>query len=88
MFSAIIVLMILPFLNRSKVRSGIFRPLFALSFWFLSADFLLLGWVGQKPVETPYIEAGMLGTVFYFLFLLIFLPLVGVIESKLASAEI
>ena len=88
MFSAIIVLMILPFLNSSKVRSGIFRPLFALSFWFLSADFLLLGWVGQKPVETPYIEAGMLGTVFYFVFLLIFLPLIGSFESKLATAKI
>lgn len=88
MFSAIIVLMILPFLNTSEVRSGNFRPLYALSYWFLCADFVFLGWIGQKPVETPYIEAGMFGTVFYFLFLLILLPAIGYIESKLASAKI
>ena len=86
-FSAIIVLMIVPFLNTSEVRSGTFRPLYALSYWFLCGDFLFLGWIGQKPVETPYIEFGMLATVFYFLFLLILLPGIGRIESKLASAK-
>jgi hypothetical protein len=44
---------------------------------------LLLGWIGQKPVETPYIEIGMVGTFFYFFFLLILLPLIGFIEQYL-----
>ena len=88
MFSAIIVLMILPFFNTSEVRSGVFRPFYALAYWFLCSDFLFLGWIGQKPVETPYIEGGMLGTVFYFLFLVILLPVIGKVESKLASTKI
>ena len=88
MFAAIVVLMIIPFFNLSKVRSSSFRPLYALSYWFLSADFLLLGWLGQKPVETPYIEAGMLATVFYFVFLLILLPALGYLESDLSSREV
>lgn len=86
MFGAILVLMILPFLNTSEVRSGEFRPLFALSYWLFCADFLFLGWVGQKPVETPFIEAGMAATLFYFLFLICLLPAIGYLESKLASA--
>ena len=38
-------------------------------YWFLVSDFLLLGWIGQKPVESPYIEVGMGATLFYFVFL-------------------
>ncbi len=85
MISAILVLMIIPFMNTSKTRSGKFRPLFALSYWFLVSDFLLLGWIGQKPVESPFIEVGMVGTFFYFAYLLFLLPAVGVIEYKLLS---
>jgi Na+-transporting methylmalonyl-CoA/oxaloacetate decarboxylase gamma subunit len=44
-----------------------------------------LGWIGQKPVETPYIEIGMVGTVFYFLFLLILIPLIGAVEKRLLN---
>ncbi len=85
MISAILVLMIIPFMNTSKIRSGKFRPLFALSYWFLVSDFLLLGWIGQKPVESPFIEVGMVGTFFYFAYLLFLLPVIGVIEYKLLS---
>ena len=34
----------------------------------LVSDFLTIGWIGQKPVETPYIEVGQVATVFYFFF--------------------
>ncbi len=87
MFGAIVVLMILPFLNTSEIRSGEFRPLYTLVYWLFCADFLFLGWVGQKPVEAPFIEAGMTATAFYFLFLICLLPAIGYLESKLASAS-
>jgi ubiquinol-cytochrome c reductase cytochrome b subunit len=85
MVGAIMILLFLPFLNLSKVRSSKFRPIFKFMYWFLVADFLLLGWIGQKPVETPYIECGMIGTFFYFFFFLILLPFIGFIESKFIS---
>lgn len=85
MISAILVLMVLPFMNTSKVRSGQFRPIFGLAYWFLVADFLLLGWIGQKPVETPFIEVGMIATAFYFIFLVGIIPFLGYFESRLVS---
>jgi len=85
MVSAILILLLLPFLNTSKVRSSKFRPLFAVAYWFLVADFLLLGWIGQKPVETPYIEVGMFATAFYFLFFIKFLPVLGFLETFLVK---
>jgi quinol-cytochrome oxidoreductase complex cytochrome b subunit len=85
MVSAILVLLLLPFLNTSTVRSSKFRPLFSLLYWFLVSDFLLLGWLGQKPVEDPYISIGFWCTALYFTILLILLPLVGLIEEKLSK---
>jgi len=83
MISAILVLMLLPVLNTSSVRSSKFRPIFAVAFWFLVSDFFILGWIGQKPVESLYIEIGMGATIFYFAFILVLVPLIGFVESKL-----
>jgi len=82
MISAILVLLLLPVINTSEIRSSKFRPLFAFFYWFLVADFVILGWIGQKPVESPYIEIGMGATVFYFVFLLVLVPLIGIIEKN------
>jgi len=83
MVSAILVLLLLPIINTSEIRSSKFRPIFGVAYWFLVSDFLLLGWIGQKPVESPYIEVGMFATAFYFGFLLVLLPLIGLLESYL-----
>ena len=84
MIGAILVLGLLPILNFSEIRSSKFRPIFSIFFWLFTINFLILGWIGQKPVESPYIEIGMGATLFYFIFLLFLLPLIGVIEHKLA----
>jgi ubiquinol-cytochrome c reductase cytochrome b subunit len=83
MISAILILLLLPIINTSKIRSSKFRPIFGIAYWFFVADFLLLGWIGQKPVESPYIEVGMGATLFYFVFLLILIPVIGLLEDKL-----
>jgi ubiquinol-cytochrome c reductase cytochrome b subunit len=87
MVAAILILLLLPIINTSEIRSSKFRPIFGVGYWFLVSDFLLLGWIGQKPVETPYIEIGMGLTFFYFAFLLVLLPLIGLIEKQLIRAQ-
>jgi len=88
MISAIIALMFLPFINTSEVRSSKFRPIFGVFYWFLFFDFIILGWIGQNPVETPFIEIGIFATAFYFLSLLILIPLIGIVEKLLISYKI
>ena len=85
MVSAILILLILPIINTSEVRSSKFRPIFSVAYWFLVSDFILLGWVGQKPVESPFIEIGMGATVFYFFFLAVLLPFIGLLEKFLVN---
>jgi len=81
MIFAILVLLFLPIINFSKVRSSKFRPLYSFFYWFLVSDFVILGWIGQKPVESPFIEIGMAATVVYFSFFILIMPLLGVLES-------
>jgi len=78
----------LPILNTSEVRSTEFRPIFGFFYWFLFADFLLLGWIGQKPVEDPYILVGILATIFYFIFFFVLVPSIGLVEKKLVRLKI
>jgi len=88
MVSAILTLLLLPIINTSKVRSSKFRPIYNIAYWFLVSDFLILGWIGQKPVESPFIEIGMGATFFYFFFLLVMIPVIGIVEDHLIKMNL
>ena len=88
MVGAILILAVLPIINTSEIRSSKFRPIYGIAYWFLVSDFLLLGWIGQKPVETPYIEVGQVATVFYFLFFIVLVPVIGIIEKTLIRTKV
>jgi ubiquinol-cytochrome c reductase cytochrome b subunit len=81
MFGSIAVLLILPWLDTSRVRSGRYRPMFKIWFWLLVADFFLLMWCGGMPAEQPYVIISQLGTAYWFGFFLVILPLLGVMEK-------
>jgi ubiquinol-cytochrome c reductase cytochrome b subunit len=83
MGGALIILFLIPFTNTSEVRSTTFRPIFKIFYWLLVADFIILGWIGQKPVKDVFVFVGQIATGFYFLFFLILIPLIGIIEAKL-----
>jgi ubiquinol-cytochrome c reductase cytochrome b subunit len=50
------------------------RPISRKFFWFFVFIVLILGWIGQNIVESPYIEIGQIATVLYFLYLLVLVP--------------
>ena len=81
MFGAIAVLFILPWLDKSPVRSGRFRPIFKVFFWLLLADCVLLGWLGAKPAEGIYVILSRLATAWYFMHFLVVLPLLSYVEK-------
>ena len=78
-----IALLALPFLNTSAIRSSSFRPLHKKFFWLLVADCLLLGWIGQQPVEAPYVVIGQLASLFFFFYFFVCIPFLGKFEAKL-----
>ncbi len=80
MFGSIVVLAVLPWLDRSPVRSGAFRPIFKQFYVLLIIDVLALGWVGANPPEGIYLVVGRIATAYYFLHFLVILPLLGIFE--------
>jgi quinol-cytochrome oxidoreductase complex cytochrome b subunit len=83
MATAILILLALPFINTSEIRSTTFRPIFKKLYWIFIANCVILGWIGGNPVESPYIEIGQIATVYYFAFFIIGIPLTGIIEKYL-----
>ncbi|NFV81276.1 cytochrome b [Magnetospirillum aberrantis] len=84
MFSAIIILFFLPWLDTSKVRSAKFRPWYRQFFWLFLVDCVVLGYVGGKPAEEPLVTIGQIATAYYFAHFLIIMPLLGKIEKPKA----
>jgi ubiquinol-cytochrome c reductase cytochrome b subunit len=81
MFGAIAILFILPWLDRSPVRSARFRPVFRIFFWLLFIDAIALGYLGGKPAEGIYVTLSRVATAWYFLHFLVILPMLSVFEN-------
>ena len=83
MFGSIFVLVILPWLDTSKIRSAVFRPLYKQFYWILIIDVLILGYMGAMPAEGLYLLVARVATAYYFVHFLIILPILGYKEKTI-----
>ena len=81
MFSSILILFVLPWLDTSKVRSMRYRPVARMWFILFVIACVALGYLGGKPAEGTYIMLAQIATAYYFSFFLIILPLLGILET-------
>jgi ubiquinol-cytochrome c reductase cytochrome b subunit len=88
MFSALLILLIMPFSDISRSRGIQFKPLSKIVFYAFVANFLVLMQLGAKHVESPFIEFGQISTILYFSYFLIIVPLVTYIENTLIDLNI
>lgn len=85
---SILILAILPFVHTSNLRGLSYRPIGKFIYWCFMANFILLTWIGAKPVEDPYIFIGQLSSIFFFSYFLIFVPILGYIENYIIFNKI
>ncbi len=83
MFAAVIIIAFLPWLDSSKVKSAAYRPLYKVFFWLFVACTVLLGYMGSQPPEGGYVIAARFLTIYYFLYFLVILPLLGRYEKPM-----
>ena len=83
MFSAILILLAMPYTDLSKSRGIQFKPLSKIAFFIFIGNFLILMQLGAKHVESPFIELGQISTVIYFSYFLIIVPLISLFENSL-----
>jgi ubiquinol-cytochrome c reductase cytochrome b/c1 subunit len=81
LFGSIGVLLFLPWLDTSRVRSARYRPLFARFFWLFVFACIGLGWLGTKSPEGIYLTLARLLTFYYFAFFPAVLPVLGLFET-------
>jgi quinol-cytochrome oxidoreductase complex cytochrome b subunit len=79
-FGSLFLLLIVPWLDTSPVRSSRFRPIYKWLFWLLVIDVLALGWVGANPPQGLVVTVGQIATAYYYIHFLILLPVLGKIE--------
>ena len=81
MVSAIAILGLLPWLDRSKIRSCIFRPMHRQWFLIFVLNFFLLMYIGAMPATGIYVTLGQIGTAYWFAYFLLIVPLNSIFEK-------
>jgi ubiquinol-cytochrome c reductase cytochrome b/c1 subunit len=79
--ASIVLLAFLPWLDTSRVRSAKYRPLYRQFLFIFFAAVIGLGYLGSRPPEGGYVITARILTAYYFIYLLVILPLLGLFET-------
>ena len=88
MFASLLILLVLPLTDLSRIRGNEFKPLSRFSFWFLVAVFIVLLQIGARHAEAPYILIGQVATALYFSYFILIVPVISLLENTLADLNL
>lgn len=77
LLASIVMLAVLPFIHKSFLRNSRFKPSYYVSILLFISINVLLGYIGGKPIEDPFLSLGQFLTLAYFTFF----PLTLVLEQ-------
>lgn len=84
LLASIVFLLLLPFLDRPLIRSSVYKPFIAKLNILFIANCIVLGYIGQSPLEEPFLFLGRLTTVLYFAYFLVFI-LVSILDNTFVN---
>ena len=87
MFGSLLILLILPLTDVSRIRGNQFRPAMKLFFWFFVVNFVILMWIGSQHPNTPFVEIGQVATAFYFVWFIFIVPFLGFSENSIVDTS-
>jgi len=88
MFGSLLILLVLPFTDLSRIRGNSFRPAMKLAFWLFVVDFFILMWIGSQHPNEPYVTIGQAATALYFAWFLFIVPAIGIFENTLMDVAL
>ena len=88
MFASILLLFFLPWLDKSPVRSGSYRPMFRMFFWILLDRRRWCSAIAAaRRRKSRIVMISQVATAYYFAHFLIILPLVSMARAAAAAAQ-
>ena len=81
MFSAILIILSMIFIDVNKTRGIQYKPLSRVFFFLFCIVFIFLMILGAKHVESPFIELGQIFTLLYFIYFLMFIPIMSYLDD-------
>lgn len=81
MGGAIVALALMPWLDWHPVRSARFRPWYRFFLILFVIDCVILGIMGAKVAEQPWVIISQLATAYYFAFFFVIVPLLARVEK-------
>lgn len=81
MVSSIIILGLLPYIHKVNIRSMLYRPLSKFFFWIFLGNWIILGWIGGCPIESPYFFIGQFSSFFYFFYFIVIIHYLNFFEN-------
>lgn len=79
---AFLILFFVPYLDKSKIQSARFRPIYKFFFWLFIFNMISLGYLGNLDITPVVILLSKIATLYYFLFFFIILPFIPKIENQ------
>jgi ubiquinol-cytochrome c reductase cytochrome b/c1 subunit len=87
MFGSLLVLLVLPWLDTSRVRSARFRPVYRWLILVWAGSFILLGFCGANKPEGIWVILSRIGALYYYAHFLVIMPILGKLERPLPLPE-
>lgn len=81
LLTIILVLFLLPFLHKGIISSFKFRPIIKFGWFFFFLNFICGTYLGALEVVEPYITLSRISVIYYLFFILIFIPIISLIET-------
>lgn len=86
--AALVTLVIVPYLVQPEVRSFQFKPFPKIFSRAFVSNTFVLGWIGAKPVEHPFLEIGQITTALYPIHSYVLQFAITTIEDFMVSEEL
>nr|WCO12061.1 cytochrome b [Megastigmus duclouxiana] len=80
---SIMILLFIPFLKLYKLKGWKFYFMNQMLFWYFITLFIILTWIGARPVENPYIIIGQFSSILYFFYFIIMSPMLAKFNDKI-----